>query len=417
MIAADLASLAVPVGDLQLLPGNPRRGDVGAVAASLEAFGQRKPIVVRKSDNTVIAGNHTLQAAQELGWSELAVVWVDDDDATAKAFALADNRTAELGTYDEAALAALVAEVLEADEDLLRATGWEPDDLAEMLRRLEPKRPARTDPDDLPDPPKPKTVPGDLWLLGPHRLLCGDSTDLAHVERLMDGDLADLVWTDPPYGVSYQTNLDDPNYARHRRQDGLTVSNDELTEEELRAFLRIALGNAHMHTRPGGGWYVASPGGPRHLDFGIVLFELELWRETLIWVKDVFVFGRQDYHWRHESIFYGWKTGAAHYFVDDRTLDTVFDIPRPKRSEEHPTMKPVELVARAIRNSTKPGAVVLDPFGGSGTTLMAAETEGRIARLLELDARYVDVICRRYQEHTGVLPIHAETQREHSFSK
>jgi site-specific DNA-methyltransferase (adenine-specific) len=251
---------------------------------------------------------------------------------------------------------------------------------------------------------------GDVWLLGRHRLVCGDSTDAGALTKALGGRLADMVWTDPPYGVAYQMDWDnDPAYAARRRQDRKTVSNDELTDEALRAFLRKALGAAHAVTKEGGAWYCASPGGIRNLDFGIVLAELGVTREMLIWAKDQFVFGRQDYHWRHEPIFYGWKEGAAHYFVDDRTQDTVWEIARPRKSEEHPTMKPVELVARAIRNSSREGELILDPFGGSGTTLIAAHSEGRDAALVELDPGYVDVICRRYQQLTDEVPVNERT--------
>ncbi len=207
MIVSGLEPLAVDIDALQLLPGNPRRGDVAAVSRSLDAFGQRKPIVALR-DGTVIAGNHTLQAAQSLGWEKIAVVWVDDDDATAKAFALADNRTAELGDYDDQALADLIAAVAEADADLLAASGWTSDDLTELLATLEPELlPAvLTDPDDIPDAPPAKTVPGDVWLLGPHRVVCGDSSEPTVLDKAFDGRSIDIVLTDPPYGIDLETD-------------------------------------------------------------------------------------------------------------------------------------------------------------------------------------------------------------------
>ena len=200
-IVENLRALATPIDTLELLPGNPRVGDVDAVAASLNRFGQRKPIVANTA-GVVIAGNHTLQAARQLGWTHIAVVRVDDDDATAKAFALADNRTAELGSYDDAALEAMVRDVLEFDAELLADTGGSGEDLEAVLAGLEPPLPPPLeDPDAVPDRAPALTVPGDVWLLGPHRLLCGDSTVPSDVERVMAGGQADMVWTDPPYGV------------------------------------------------------------------------------------------------------------------------------------------------------------------------------------------------------------------------
>jgi site-specific DNA-methyltransferase (adenine-specific) len=192
----------------------------------------------------------------------------------------------------------------------------------------------------------------------------------------------------------------DPAYVRRRRQDRKTVTNDDLTDERLIDLLRRAFTIALEHCRPGAAWYVAAPGGPRHVDFALVLAELGLVRETLMWVKDQFVFGRQDYHWRHEPIFYGWKPGGRHYWAGGRDQDTVWEIPRPRRSAEHPTMKPVALIERSLQNSSCRDAVVLDPFAGSGSTLIAAETTGRRCLAMEIDPHYCDVIRRRYEDFT-----------------
>jgi len=219
-----------------------------------------------------------------------------------------------------------------------------------------------------------------------HRVMCGDSTSEADIAQVLGQDQADLVWTDPPYGVAYVG----------KTADALTIENDRLDEAGLEALLVAALGAVHERTKPGGVWYVASPGGELFFTFGSVLKRLGVWRHTIIWVKDQFVLGRADYHYRREPLFYGWKEGAGHFFVDDRTQDTVWEIPRPRRSEEHPCMKPLELVARSIRNSSRRGDLVVDPFGGSGTTLLAAAQEGRRARLIELGPGYCDVIRRRW---------------------
>jgi DNA modification methylase len=405
MIAPDLQPLAQPIETLHTLEGNPRRGDVEAVARSYDRFGQRKPIVARR-DGTVIAGNHQLLAARSLGWTKIAVVYVDDDDLTASAYALADNRTADLGDYDEELLANLLQEVA-VDTDLLLASGYTTDDLNDLLASLEPEElPFVNDPEDISDAPPAKTVPGDLWLLGNHRLICGDSTDPDVYTRLLEGTPVDMVWTDPPYGIAYVG----------KTADALTIMNDDLSLDELEALLRTSLGNAYQHSRPGASWYVSAPqGGSLFHTFGKVLLDLEVWRHTLIWVKDQFVMGRADYHYRHEPIFYGWKEGDAHTWESDRKQDSVLEFDRPKRSREHPTMKPIALVDYCIRNSTKPRNMVLDPFGGSGTTLLACEATNRDARTIELDPHYADVICARYQKATGNTPIHGTTGQPHNF--
>ena len=200
-----------------------------------------------------------------------------------------------------------------------------------------------------------------------------------------------MLWTDPPYGVSYVG----------KTKDALTIENDSLDDVGLTDFLRAALGCAWATCRAGASWYIAAPAGPLNHCFSTVLKELGVWRQSLNWVKNTFALGRSDYHYRHEPIFYGWKEGAAHYFVDDRTQDTILEYDKPSRNAEHPTMKPVALVERCISNSSKPGESVLDLFGGSGTTLIAAEKTGRTAYLMELDPIYCDVIVTRWEQATG----------------
>lgn len=214
--------------------------------------------------------------------------------------------------------------------------------------------------------------------------------------------MADLVWTDPPYGVAIAQAISEKDRKiRRMRTDGLTLQNDNFSGDELTLFLRQAFESIVSQTKPGAVWYVTAPPGTSFLSFALVLSDLKVWRQTLIWVKNNFVFGRSDFHYRHEPILYGWTPGAAHQEPPDRKQDSVWEIPRPKRSEEHPTMKPLELIIRAIRNSTNKGQIVLDPFGGSGSTLIAAEQTGRKARLIELDPKYCDVIVTRWQNLTG----------------
>ena len=392
-------------------------GDIDAVARSYAAFGQRKPVVARRDgDQTVvIAGNHQLQAARQLGWSHIAVLVVDDDDETAAAFALADNRTADLGTYDEQALLAMLGHV--DNPDLLMATGYSATDIEDLLGRVTEPPPALADPDAVPDSAPAKTVPGDVWLLGPHRVMCGDSTVPTDVGRLMDGGLADCVWTDPPYGVAIVGGNHSLSPEERKRQGGLTIDNDDLSPLELEQFLRSALSEASNACRSGAAWFVAAPPGPLFIPFGLVLLELGIWRQTLVWLKSSLVMGRSDYHYRHEAIFYGWKPGAAHTEPPDRKGDTIWEFDRPSRNGDHPTMKPIALIERAVNNHTKRNDVVLDPFGGSGSTLIACHQTGRTARLMELDPQYVDVICRRYQEATGTMPVAESTGNAHDFTK
>jgi DNA modification methylase len=410
-VAKDLHKLLEPVDGLSLLPGNPRIGNVDAVAASLARFGQLKPIVAR-ADGTVVAGNHTLQAARQLGWDRIAVVRIDVDEATAKAFALADNRTAELGGYDDVALAALIAEVADADEALLADTGWDTVSVAELLASLEPEAILPEpigDPDDVPDAPPPTTVPGDLWLLGDHRVLCGDATSVDDLDRLLDGDRPDMVWTDPPYGVDYVG----------KTADALTIRNDG--SKGLGELLSAAFAALVAVCAPGAAVYVAAPAGKQSLEFATALDTAGLFRQRLVWVKDSLVLGHSDYHYRHEDIYFGYTPGqgrrgrGAAGWYGDNAQTSVLEYPRPQRNREHPTMKPVALVQHCIRNSAPGAGVVLDTFGGSGTTLVAAHLTGRTARLLELDPGYVDVICRRYQHVTGDKPVLAATGEPHDF--
>lgn len=396
--------MAVSIKELDELPGNPRRGDVDAVARSYEKFGQRKPIVARKQGKrgTVIAGNHQLLAARQLGWDEIAVVFVDDDDETAAAFALADNRTADLGTYDDADLLAMLESV--NDQDLFLATGYDEDFLRTLITAQRP--PVISDPDSAPElPASPVTRTGDIWTCNQHRVICGDSTDESVISRLMDGGKADMVWTDPPYGVAIVggNHADSPEVRKAK--GGKTIDNDGIDPEALYALLSASLKHALAVCRKGSAWFVAAPAGPPFLEFAKVLSELKVWRQTLVWEKQSLVMGRSDYHYRHEAIFYGWVPGARHTAPPGRAWDTIWTFDRPARSAEHPTMKPVALITLAIENHTKPDQIVLDPFGGSGSTLIAAHLTNRTARLVELDPGYCDVIAKRFQESTGEKPL------------
>jgi DNA modification methylase len=413
MIAADLVPLAFAVDKLRLLPGNPRRGNVDAVKRSLQAFGQRKPIVVRRSDLVVIAGNHTLQAAQALGWDEVAVVWVDDDDTTSKAFALADNRTAELGDYDNEALAELIGEVGSVDPELLAATGWSADAVAELLAVLEPDvLPLVGDPDEVPEQVVGKSVPGDVWLLGSHRVMCGDSTSPTDVEKLMAGAKADMVFTDPPYGMSYGGGR-----AKRTKKNGTKekihqmILNDDLSGSDLIALVQDALRLGNAQTKPNAALYVCFT-WRTYIQFEEAILSLD--REInncIVWDKGSIGLGMSHYRPQHEFIFY--STGE---WFGDKSQSDVWQSARGNTSQYvHPTQKPTDLIAIALNNSSKPKGLVLDLFGGSGSTLIAAHQTNRVAYLMELDPKYVDVICARFQQVTGIKAVSEATGQEHDF--
>lgn len=368
---------------------NPRNNDpaVESVAKSIERFGFGAPIVARLEDRMVIAGHTRLKAAALLQLERVPVRFLDISPAEAKALALADNKLGEIAEWDDDLLAEVLRE-LDADEIDLDGLGFSDSELDDLL--AEPGAGGGGGGEDEAPPVQPGPAHsklGKLYELGPHRLVCGDSTsEEAWAALLPDGERLQMVWTDPPYGVAYVG----------KTADALTIQNDALDEEQLLSFLQGALGAAAQHSMAGASWYVAAPPGPLFHVFGTVLKDLGVWRHTLVWAKDRFVLGRCDYHYRHEAVFYGWVPGAAHYFIDDRTQDSVHDIPRPSVSADHPTMKPVALVQKHIENSSKRGWLVGEPFGGSGTTLLACAQTGRIARLIELDPHYCDVIRRRW---------------------
>jgi DNA modification methylase len=509
MIVEQLQGLAHPLKKLKLLPGNPRKGDVEAVKRSYERFGQRKPIVALP-DGTVIAGNHQFLAAKALGWDEMAVVFVDDDDQTAKAFALADNRTSDLGTYDSEALAELLADVA-IDPELLMATGYTQADLDALLGEIEELPPVIGDPDDVPESAPAKTIKGDVWLLGPHRLMCGDSTVPTDVERLMNGKKVVLLHADPPYGMGKQ-------------KDG--VLNDNLYRDKLDAFqmswwatYRPFLednASAYIWGNPEDLWRLWYVGGLKDSEELQFSNEITWDKSSAIGMRSelqltfpvgserclVFRLGQQyvgnintaDFpehweplrsylhneaekvgikpktikelcgvamysHWFSKSQFHlipeqhylklqqafpsafakdweelqsEWKRvrgsgrvvingmleGMRSYF--DNTHDNMTDVWTFSRvhGEErhgHATPKPVDMIARAIKSSAPKGTVFVEPFAGSGSTLMAAHQSKRICYTMELDERYCDIVCKRWEQATGITPIHEATKRDHSF--
>jgi DNA modification methylase len=413
MIRKELEHLAINIDEIHTHPANVRQGDVGAICESLKAHGQYRAIVFQQSTRRILAGNHTWKAAKALGWTQIAATPVICDDQQALRILLADNKANDLASYDEPELIELLKQLADTDEGLL-GTLFDEDELDSLIEDNSHFE-LPTDVDDVPDKAPSITNAGDVWLLGKHKVMCGDSTNGEQVKVLMGGLEADLVWTDPPYGVAIVGGNRGLSPEERKAKGGKEIQNDELDFDSLKEFLTKAFKAGYEVTKKGGCWYVAAPAGNIFQAFSIPLTELGVWRHTLVWVKDSLVMGRADYHYRHESIFYGWKEGAAHQAPPDRKQDTVWEIPRPHRSTEHPTMKPVELIAKAIKNSTNQNQIVLDLFGGSGSTLIAAEETNRIGYLMELDPQYVDVICARYQKHTGQQPVLAATGEAHDF--
>lgn len=362
---------------------NPRNNDeaVQYVANSIKAFGWKQPIVIDK-DGVIVAGHTRYKAAKLLGLTSAPCVVADDlTEEQVQAYRLADNKVAEIASWNFEALAEQLSDLdglfdmtefgfLEAENEEIEA---EEDDFE-------------------PEPPEePKAKRGDIYQLGRHRLMCGDSTCVTDVEALMLDRQADLLLTDPPYNVDYTG----------KTKDALKIQNDSMEDETFRQFLRDAFLTADTVMKPGATfyiWHADSEGynfrGACH-DIG---WEV---RQCLIWAKNSMVMGRQDYQWKHEPCLYGWKEGAGHNWYSDRKQTTLLEFDRPTRSEYHPTMKPVPLFDYQIKNSTKKGDIVLDLFGGSGTTLIACEQNGRTAYLMELDPRYVDVIINRWETLTG----------------
>lgn len=401
---------------------------VDQVAASIRRWGWTMPVLVQAETSGIIAGHCRILAAERLGIDEVptveAIGW---SEAEVRAYILADNKLALNAGWDEALLAQELADLDEMgfDLDLIGFSEAE-------LSALDPeKSKGKTDPDDVPEPgPTPVSRRGDVWILGPHRVTCGDSTSVDDVERAMGGVMADGCWTDPPYNVNYESAAG-------------KIQNDHMGDDQFAAFLLDAFVAAFAVLKPGAACYVAHAdieGLNFRAAFKSAGFKLS---GCLIWRKNALVLGRSDYQWQHEPILYGWKPGASHRWYGGRKMTTVADLSdgtvfglnsdgsvtvrvgqqsliisgtdlkvepveptviecdRPKASADHPTMKPVALIERMLKNSTRAGDIVLDLFGGSGSTLIACETLGRHARLVELDPKFVDVIVRRWQEFTG----------------
>ncbi len=388
-----------PVGKLIPYGRNPRKNDhvIEQMAGAIQEFGFRIPIIA-KSTGEVVDGHLRLKAALHLGLETVPVVLADDlTPMQIKAFRILANRSATWADWDEDLLR-LELEELQLDDFDLSLTGFDDDEIAELLAGEETTTEGNTDEDDAPEVPvTPVSKPGDVWIMGKHRLLCGDSTDAASYTLLMADEQARMVFTDPPYNVDYANSAKDKLRGTDR-----PILNDNLGDG-FQGFLLAAFKPTLAHCS--GAVYVAMSSS--ELDTLQSAFRAAggKWSTFIIWAKNTFTLGRSDYQRQYEPILYGWPEGATRHWCGDRDQGDVWHFNKPRVNDLHPTMKPVELVERAIRNSSRPGDVVLDPFGGSGTTLIAAEKSGRQARLIELDPKYVDVIVRRWQEYAGAQAV------------
>ena len=378
---------------------NPRKNDhaVDQMAAAITEFGFRIPIIA-KSTGEVVDGHLRLKAALRLGLETVPVILADDlTPAQIKAFRILANRSATWADWDEDLLR-LELEELKLDDFDLALTGFDADELLEIMAGEETTSEGNTDEDAAPEVPEtPVSKPGDVWIMGQHRLLCGDSTDATSYDTLLGTERVAMIFQDPPYNVDYANTAKDKLRGTNR-----PILNDNLGDG-FQDFLLAAFKPALA--RCNGAVYVAMSSS--ELDTLQAAFRAAggKWSTFIIWAKNTFTLGRSDYQRQYEPILYGWPEGATRLWCGDRDQGDVWHFNKPRVNDLHPTMKPVELVERAIRNSSRPGDVVLDPFGGSGTTLIAAEKSGRQARLIELDPKYVDVIVRRWQSYAGAQAV------------
>lgn len=365
---------------------------VAQIAASIAEFGFTNPILTDGARG-VIAGHGRLAAARKLALTDVPVIELSHLTAIQKkAYILADNRIAANAGWDEELLKLELVELDEADFNL-ELMGFDAEEIERLLHGDDDNA-GLTDDDAVPEVTDDAvTKPGDVWLLGEHKVICGDATKAEDYKALLGDELADMTVTDPPYNVNYANTAKDKLRGTHR-----PILNDNMGAD-FSAFLLLACQNILAVTK--GAVYIAMSSS--ELDTLQAAFRAAggKWSTFVIWAKNTFTMGRADYQRQYEPILYGWKDGAQHYWCGARDQGDVWQIKKPHKNDLHPTMKPVELMERAVRNSSKTRDIVLDPFGGSGTTIIACEKSGRRARLMELDPRYVDVICRRFQDFTG----------------
>ncbi len=389
------------VEDLIPYINNPRNNEnaVDKVASSISEFGFKNPIVIDKN-NVIINGHTRLLASKKLGLKEVPVIVADDlSEAQVKAFRIADNKTSEYATWDE--------ELLKIELEQLEEMNFNLDDLnidySDFGLEIELdsfEGEYNEDNDIVEEPPKtPFSKQQDIWLLGKHRLMCGDSTSEEDVAKLTNGNLIDLVVTDPPYNVAVNDESEESLKARNRRTDGLKIKNDKLSNQDFSLFLEKIYSRYFEVMKEGASIYVFYADSET-INFMSKFIEAGFhFAQNCIWNKQQFVMTRKDYHYKHEPCLYGWKLGEAHKWYSDRKQSSVWNFDRPFRNELHPTMKPIELIKYPISNSSKAGDIVLDLFGGSGSTMIASDILNRINYSMELDEKYVDVIVKRYINH------------------
>lgn len=401
----------VQIESLKPNPRNPNShpdSQVKLLSEVIKRTGWRANITVSTLSGFIVKGHGRLLAAKLAGFEACPVEYQDFKDEEEELSALlADNKLAELAEIDTSKLAELFKEFEISDLDL---TGYSQNEYNDLLGELESAN-ITTSEDDVEElREKSFTQLGDIWLLGKHKLICGDATKIETYKTLLGNETVDLVVTDPPYNVNYEGGT----------ADKLTIKNDNMEDEEFREFLRSAFSCMSEVMKDGASFYIWHSDSERYnfqgacQDIGLAV------RQCIIWIKNTFVIGRQDYQWKHEPCLYGWKSGAAHYFVDDRTLTTCFEFDKPLRNDIHPTMKPVELFKFQIGNSSRDGDIVLDGFAGSGTTLIACESSNRLARLIELDERYCDAIVKRFisaNPNAEVICIRDNKQIEWKFEE
>lgn len=395
-----MKSRKVKISALQLDPNNARQHpqhNIDAIKASLERWGQQKPILVDK-DGIVRAGNGLLIAAKALQWKALDVVETDLTDKELAAYAIADNRTGELSEWSAEIKDIIDGLKLDLPDLDSAALGFDDieleDDAAEQ-----PEQDGDSDADPQVDRAEELrqqwgVETGQLWQLGEHRIMCGDSANIDDATKVLDGQKADAMFTDPPYGVAYVG----------KTKDALTIENDAIDESQLDQFCKAWFDVAEQSTRDGAYWLATVPAGPLHSVFLCDWKARGILRQVLVWNKDSMVLGHSEYHYKHEPILFGWRPGGDRLKNDDRTKTTAWDFERPKASREHPTMKPVAMWVYGIKNHSKHGDIIYEPFSGSGTTIIACEQLGRTCRAIEISPAYVAVALQRWADATGKTP-------------
>lgn len=387
----------IKIENLKSAEYNPRKDlrpedeEYQRIKRSIVEYGCIIPLVVNK-DMTIIGGHQRLKILKDLGYKEIECVVVDYDKNKEKGCNIILNNENVSGEWDKTKLEELMAELKKEDDFNIEMTGFSFDEVDEILKDITGSKEDDFDLDQaLDEIEEPISKRGDVWILGKNRLMCGDSTQKEDVMHLMNSQEADMLLTDPPYNVDYEG----------KTSEALKIENDNMSETEFYNFLLDSFKNMFDSIKYGGSAYVfhADTEGLNFRNaFKSCGFKLA---QCLVWVKNTFVMGRQDYQWRHEPILYGWKPGAGHYFVDNRKQSTVLEFDKPSRNAEHPTMKPVDLLVYLIKNSSKEKDLILDLFGGSGSTLIAAEQTQRRCYTMELDPKYCDVIIKRWENLTG----------------